>query len=163
MNTIKTNLIHTYHMPNTSTIIKQFSEQLTTCVHEQYTTALSYLDTRRARQEWKLMKSIQFRLKKSKYILRTTDKSGIFHLGYAIDYERKAEAYRQKTQASIELESDPLWSVFDKVVHLLNDLRLKKHILVSQYDKMMPKRDKVALAYLYFIPKPHKVIFEFFL
>jgi hypothetical protein len=25
----------------------------------------------------------------------------------------------------------------------------------------MPKQDKVALAYLYFIPKPHKVNFNF--
>jgi hypothetical protein len=57
----------------------------------------------------------------------------------------------------MELESDPLWIIFDKVVHLLNDLRSKKHILAWQLDKMMPKRDKVALAYLYFISKPHKV------
>jgi hypothetical protein len=28
----------------------------------------------------------------------------------------------------LELESDPLWTVFDKIVHLLNDLRTKKHI-----------------------------------
>ena len=58
----------------------------------------------------------------------------------------------------MELDSDPLWMVFDKVVHLLNDLRSKKHIYVYQLQKMMPKRDRVALAYLYFIPKPHKVI-----
>jgi hypothetical protein len=57
----------------------------------------------------------------------------------------------------MELENDPLWIIFDKVVHLLNDLRLKKHILAWQLDKMMPTRDKMALAYLYFIPKPHKV------
>jgi ribulose bisphosphate carboxylase small subunit len=158
MDTITTNLVHTYHMPNTSTIIKQFSQQLATCLHEQYTVPISYLDVRRARKEWKLMKSIQFRLKKENYILRVTDKSSIFHLGHAIDYERKAQAYQEKTGAYIELENDPLWAVFDKVVHLLNDLRSKKRILVSQYNRMIPKRDKVALAYLYFIPKPHKVI-----
>ncbi len=97
------------------------------------------------------------------YIVRVTDKSGIFHLGHATDYEQKAEAYRQKTDAYIELESDPLSIVFDKVIHLFNDLRSKKHILAWQFDQMMPKRDKVALAYLYLIPKPHKVIFRFFL
>jgi hypothetical protein len=53
-----------------------------------------YLNTYRARKEWKLIKSIQFRLKKAKYILRVTDKSDIFHLGYKTDYEQKAEAYR---------------------------------------------------------------------
>ncbi|CAF3091551.1 unnamed protein product [Rotaria socialis] len=52
--------------------------------------------------------------------------------------------------------SNPLWSVFDKANVLLNDLRSKKHILSSQLDKMMPKWEKVQLAYLYFIPKPHK-------
>ncbi len=40
----------------------------------------------------------------------------LFHLGHAADYEQKAETYRQKTGAYIELESDPLWTVFDKVV-----------------------------------------------
>jgi hypothetical protein len=71
--------------------------------------------------------------------------------------EKKAETYRQKTGAYIELESDPVWTVFDKVVHLLNSLCPKDHIRAWQLDKMMPKKDKVALAYLYFIQKPHKV------
>ncbi len=82
-----------------------------------------------------------------------TDKSGIFHIGHAKDYEQKAKAYRKKTQAYIELTTDPLWIVFDKVVHLFNDLRSKKQIQAGQLDKTMPKRDKIALAYLYFIPK----------
>ncbi len=126
-------------------------------------TPLSYLNIYHARKELKLMKSIQFRIKKENYILRVTDKSGIFHLGHAIDYKQKAEAYRQKTMVYIELESDSLWSVFDKVVRLLNDLRSKDRIRAWQLNEMMPKRDKVALAYLYFITKPHKVIFEPFL
>ncbi len=67
------------------------------------------------------------------------------------------QAYRQKTGAYIELETDPLWPIFDKVVHLLNSLRSKDHIRAWQLNEMMPKRNKVALAYLYFIPKPHKV------
>jgi hypothetical protein len=104
------------------------------------------------------MKSIQFRIKKENYVLRVTDKSGIFHLGNKSDYEQKAEAYRQKTGAYVELGSDPLWTIFDNVVHLLNNLRSKDHIRTWQLEKMMPKRDKVALAYLYFILKPHKVI-----
>jgi hypothetical protein len=118
---------------------------------------LSYRDIYQIGREFKLIQSIKSRLKKGKYILRVTDKIGIFHIGHAKDYEQKAEAYRQKTGAYIELINDPLWTVFDKVVHLLNDLRSKRQILAWQLDKMMPKRDKVALAYLYFIPKPHKV------
>jgi hypothetical protein len=76
---------------------------------------------------------------------------------------KKQKLIKQKTGAYIELASDPLWTVFDKVVQLLNNLRSKDHIRVWQLNKMMPKRDKVALAYLYFIPKPHKVILEPFL
>ncbi|CAF1494882.1 unnamed protein product [Rotaria magnacalcarata] len=101
--------------------------------------------------------NITYILKKGQYVLRVTDKSGIFHIGHAADYAKKAEAYRKKTCAYIELDSDPLWSVFDKVILLLNGLRAKKHILSWQLDKMIPKREKVQLAYLYFIPKPHKI------
>ncbi|CAF1919195.1 unnamed protein product [Rotaria magnacalcarata] len=70
--------------------------------------------------------------------------------------KRKQKLIDKKTGAYIELDSNPLWSVFDKVILLLNDLRSKKYILSWQLDKMMPKRDTVQLAYLYFIPKPHK-------
>jgi hypothetical protein len=124
---------------------------------------LSYRDIYRTRKELILMQSIESSLKKGKYILRVTDKSGIFHISHARDYEEKAEAYREKTGAYIELPSNPLRTIFDKVVHLLNDLRSKDHIRVWQLNEMMPKRDKVALAYLYFIPKPHKIIYEPFL
>jgi hypothetical protein len=157
MNVVEPYLIRVQHVPQRSTIIQQFSQQLQACLHEQYLAPLSYLNIQRTRKELNLVKSIQFRLKKGQHVLRVTDKSGVFHIGSAADYDKKAEAYRQKTKAYVELESDPLWTVFDKVVRLLNDLRSKKHILVWQLDQMMPKREKVALAYLYFIPKPHKV------
>jgi hypothetical protein len=88
MDTVTSYLIRVYHMQNMAPI--------------------SYLNQYRARKELKLVKSIQFRLKKSKYILRVTDKSGIFHLSNKADYEQKAEVYRQKTGAYIELESDLL-------------------------------------------------------
>jgi hypothetical protein len=161
MDVIITYLIRVHHMPHISVIIKQFAQNLGTCQYARYMTPLSYLNIIRARNEWKLIQSIQHSLKKGKYILRVTDKSGVFHIGHAKDYEQKAEAYRHKTGAYIELATDPLWTVFDKVVCLLNDLRSKKHILAWQLNKMMPKRENVALAYLYFIPKPHKVRFYF--
>jgi hypothetical protein len=78
-----------------------------------------------------------------------TGKSCIFYLGRVTNYEQKAEAYRQKTGVYIELENDPLWSVLDKVVRLLNALRSKDQIQAWQVNEMMPKRDKVALADLF--------------
>ena len=163
MNVILPFLIRVHHMPMRSPTIKEFTQEMEISMQQRYMAPLSYRDIYRTRKELKLIKSIESKLKKGKYIVRVTDKSGIFHISHASDYEQKAEAYRQKTGAYIELENDPLWSVFDKVIHLLNDLRSKDHIRVWQLEKMMPKRDKVALAYLYFIPKSHKVICEFFL
>jgi hypothetical protein len=89
---------------------------------------LSYRDIYQTRQQLKLIQSIESKLITGKYILRFTDKSGIFHLDHAIDYEQKAKAYRHKTGIYIELESDPLWPIFDKVAHFLNNLRSKDHI-----------------------------------
>ncbi len=129
MDTVTPYLVHVYHMPNSSNIIGTFSEALATCLYDRYMAPISYLNVHRTRKEWKLIKSIQSRIKKEQYVLRVTDKSGIFHLGTKLDYEQKVEAYRQKTGAYIELESNPLWPIFDKVVHLLNDLRSKKYIL----------------------------------
>ncbi len=156
-NTVTSYLVRVHHISNSSPIIKQFIQEMETRLYQRYMAPLSYRDIYRTRQELKLIKSIESKLRKGKYVLRFTDKSGIFHIGHATDYQQKAEAYRHKTSAYIELGSDPLWTVFDKVVHLLNNLRSKDHIRVWQLNKMMPKRDKVALAYLYFIPKPHKV------
>ncbi|CAF1365134.1 unnamed protein product [Adineta ricciae] len=144
----------------TSTTISRFSHQLPTYLCEQYMAPVSYLHAHRARQERKRIQSIRYRLKKSNQVLRVTDKSGIVHIGDANDYEQKAEAYREKKKAYIQLENDPLCVVFDKAVNLLNDLRSKKHILAWQFDKMMPKRENAQLAYLYFVPKPHKLIFQ---
>jgi hypothetical protein len=149
-------------MPITLPTVKEFIQQMEVYMQQRYMTPLSYRDIYRTRKELKLIKSIESKLKKEKYILRVTDKSGIFHISHASDYQQKAEAYRQKIQAYMELESNSLWTVFDKVVHLLNDLRSKDHIRVWQLEKMMPKRDKVPLTYLYFIPKPHEVIFLIF-
>jgi hypothetical protein len=125
-------------MSDTLPIIKIFIQQMGTYLHQRYMAALSYRDVYRTRKERKLIQSIESRLKKGNCILRVTDKSGIFHIGHATDYEKKAEAYRQKTGTYVELATDPLWKVFEKVVHLLNDLRSKKYIHLWRLNKMMP-------------------------
>ena len=158
LNVIIPYLVRVYRMSSTTTIIKQFSHQLANYLCEQYMAPISYLDVDRAKKELQMMKSIQYSLRRGKYVLRVTDKGGIFHIGHSKDYEQKVDAYRQKTGAYVELATDPLWTIFDKVVQLLNNLRSKKQIFAWQADKMMPKRDKVKLAHLYFVPKPHKVI-----
>jgi hypothetical protein len=90
MNTVTTYLVHVHHIPNTAPIIKKFIQQIETHLHEQYMTPLSYRDIYRTRKEFKLLKSIESKLKKGKYILRFTDKSGIFHLSHASIYGKKS-------------------------------------------------------------------------
>ncbi len=80
MGTVTSYVVCVYHMPKFSTIIKQFSQVLTTCLYDRSMTPISYLNTHRAREELKLVKPIQYRIKKEKYIIRITDKSDIFHL-----------------------------------------------------------------------------------
>jgi hypothetical protein len=46
-----------------------------------------YLNAYRAKKRKENSQSIQSRIKKENYILRVTDKSGIFHLSLLIDYE----------------------------------------------------------------------------
>jgi hypothetical protein len=107
MNVIIPYLIHVHHISITLPIVKQFTQQMETYLQQRYMASLSYRDIYRTRKELELIKSIESRLKKGKYILRVTDKSGIFHIGHAKDYEQKAEAYLQKTGAYVELESYP--------------------------------------------------------
>ncbi len=86
-NTVASYLIRVHHISNSSPIIKQFIQEIETRLYQRYMTLISYRDIYRARKELNLVKSIESKLRKGKYILRFTDKSGIFHLGHATDYE----------------------------------------------------------------------------
>jgi hypothetical protein len=87
-----------------------------------------------------------------------SEKSDIFHVGSKIDYEKKVLFYQDKRNAYLELPFDPLMETFNEVVRLLNDLNRKKQMRVWRYNKLMPNKEKIKLAYLYFISKSHKVI-----
>ena len=80
MNTLIPYLVRIYHIPQTSAITKQFAQHLQTYLDQRYMAPLSYLNIYRARKELQLMKAILWRIKKGKYILRMTDKSGIFFI-----------------------------------------------------------------------------------
>jgi hypothetical protein len=51
----------------------------------------------------------------------------------------------------------PLADNLSTVVQLLDKLLKSKAINQKQYSMMMPKKDKIELGHLYFLPKPHKV------
>jgi len=145
------------HLLKTTPILKELSAHLKDCLTFRYTVPLSLFDQLRARRELFLVNSIRYKLAKAELVLRPTDKSGVFHIGSASDYERKAIAYRTKTAAYVELLFNPLDEIYIKVKRTLDSLQSKKRITAKQHDKMMPDREKVHLAYMYFIPKAHKV------
>ena len=152
--------LHEEHgVPLNSLNMKQFSTSLEALFNERYVTCtLSYLDQHHMRNDEKLVHSIKRKLRKAACIIRVSDKSGVFHIGLKSDYEKKVSLYQQKTNAYVELSSNPLMETFYKVVQLLNDLRSKEQIRAWQHKEMMPKKEKIKLAYLYFIPKAHKVM-----
>ncbi|CAF1097900.1 unnamed protein product [Rotaria magnacalcarata] len=156
MSKIAVDLNHRHAIPLKALEIKHFCTDLETIFNERYTSTLSYLDIYRIRKDIKFIHSIKRKLRKTDSIIRVTDKSGIFHIGSTVDYDEKIEKYQAKTNAYIQLSSDPLMNTFYKVVSLLNNLRIKQQITQWQHTKMMPDKNKIQLAYLYFIPKPHK-------
>ncbi|CAF4132862.1 unnamed protein product, partial [Rotaria sordida] len=126
------------------------------CLNQAYMTPIPLIDQIRALRELKMIQSIRKKLKKLKLILRETDKSGVLHIGSAADYERKAIEYRRTTGAYEELTSNPYNDIICQVTRLLNQLKSSNRIREWQRIKMMPIREKTELAYMYFIPKPHK-------
>ena len=144
-------------IPPTSSLYKFYSDRLRTYLIHRYMTPLPLIDQLRARRELKIVKSIRRKLKKYKLVLRETDKSGVFHIGRAIDYKRKVAEYRQKTGAYEELTSNPFNEIIGNATQLLNQLKVLKKITEGQRICMMPIRDKTELAYMYTLPKAHKV------
>lgn len=153
-------LLRKYNIKSEYPVMKDLSVQLKNQLHSLYAASLSSRDVLRARDDFRIMRSIQRKLKRQNLIIRMTDKSNIFYIGRAIDFEKKVQAYREKTNAYQELTSNPLEAILIKVTRLLNVLRAKNLIQANQYDEMMPKRATVRLGYMYFNPKVHKVWIE---
>jgi hypothetical protein len=147
-------------IPVTSPLYKLYFDRLRIYLLDLYISPLPLIDQIRARRELRLVRSIRRKLVKYKLLLRQTDKSGVLHIGHACDYERKAAKYRQETGAYEELQENPFSDIIVNATHLLNQMQATKKISEAQRLKMTPTRHKTHLAYMYFLPKPHKVIFH---
>ena len=99
MDKLASKLFPRHNLPKTASVIKKFSDQLETMFNQQLTTSLSYHDKYRTRKDLKLLLSIKRKLKKLPVIIRESDKSGVIHIGYKSDYEKKVLAYQEKTNA----------------------------------------------------------------
>ncbi|CAF4187077.1 unnamed protein product, partial [Adineta steineri] len=155
---LATDLNRRHGLPTKSAIIKQFGSQSEVIFNQQFSTSssLTYHNMYRTRHELNTILSIKRKLKRLPIIIRQSDKTGIMHIGYKSDYDKKVLLYQEKTIAYKELIYNPLIDTFFKVIRVLNDLLRDKEIKVWQYKKMVPDQNKIQLAYLYFIPKPHK-------
>jgi hypothetical protein len=49
---------------------------------------------------------------KIRILTRVSDKSGVFHIGYKGDYEKKVLFYQENTKAYVELPFNPLMKYF---------------------------------------------------
>ncbi|CAF3201744.1 unnamed protein product [Rotaria socialis] len=108
-------MLHRRHdIPENALKIKQFSNNLITMFNDRYTSLLSYLDTYRSRNEIILVHSIKRKLRQTSNIIRVTDKSRVFHVDSTIHYEEKVKQYQIKTNACVELSSNPLMDTFNK-------------------------------------------------
>ena len=105
-----------YRIPQKALELQNFNNQLRSLFNQRYHNSLSYLDKYHIRREIKLVHLIQSKLHRTNHIMRVTDKSGVFHVGSLMDYERKVKEYQLKTNAYVELSSNPLMEAYDKVV-----------------------------------------------
>ncbi|CAF1475610.1 unnamed protein product, partial [Adineta steineri] len=129
-------------------------------LHRLYTTPLSRKLFTRAQYEYRLVKSTQREIKKSNVVIRPTDKSKLLHLGSSNDYHQKALQYMQETNAYREITSgiNPCYEHVQKVLAVIDPMLKNSEINLKLWKQSMrPHINTTELAYLYTIPKPHKI------
>ncbi len=150
-------------IPPRASVLKLYTTRLQEYFTQRYMShSIPFNDLLRARREFNIVQSIRQKLIKYQLILRPTDKSGIPYIGRTIDYQRKTMEYRTKTSAYKELSSSPYNDIIFKVARKLYDLASMGKIKQFQKQIMMPIRSETELAYMYCLPKLHKVIIIFF-
>lgn len=129
-------------------------------IHDIYSKPLPKHLYRRALNEYRLLRSIcRLLRRRPDVVVRGTDKSKVFYIGKAEDFERKAREYMMKSAAYEEMTTgrSPLADHLRAVQNLL-DYLVSKHALTSKQAKyLLPKVDKLELGHFHGLPKPHKV------
>lgn len=155
--------LHDNCMSTSDTRSTQFFIAIRDLLYQLYTAPLSRRLLTRARYDYQMVRSIRYVLKTENIVLQKTDKSKVLHLASATSYEQKALEYMQKTNAYKKIESgqNPCMNHLSQVLTLIDPLLKQKGAIDFQLwkQKMRPNANNIELAYLYFIPKPHKVYF----
>ena len=109
----------------------------------------SYL-MRRAKYERNIVRGIKRLLRgRNDIVVRRTDKCKVFYIGKADDFARKAEEYMSRTEAYEEISNGrcPIADNLRAVQTLLDYLLLKRALTKRQHQKLLPKLNKLELAY----------------
>ncbi|CAF3870391.1 unnamed protein product [Rotaria sp. Silwood1] len=133
------------------TEIKNLLEQL-------YTKPLPTKLKRHAQYIYKMIKSMQRKLRQANIAVGQTDKSKLFFFIDAQEYEEKIRNYMNKTNAYNEITSGicPLANDLHLVILLLDHLLQRNQITKEQYKQMYPNLKALELAHIYFNLKVHK-------
>ncbi|CAF1448651.1 unnamed protein product [Rotaria sordida] len=131
--------------------VKHLLEQL-------YTKPLPKKLKANARYIYKMITSMQRKLRKANITVGQTDKSKLFFFIDTQEYEEKVKNYMNKTNAYQEITSGicPLADDLHLVTLLLDHLRERKEIIDEQYKQMYPNLQTLELAHIYFNLKVHK-------
>jgi hypothetical protein len=143
---------------------KEFFAAIEHLYRQLYTTPLPRKLFTRAQYEYRIIKSTQRQIKKSNVVIRSTDKSKVLHLGSAHDYHQKALQYMQETNAYREITSgiNPCHEHVQKVLTVIDPMLKNGDINLKLWKNYMrPNASTTELAHLYYIPKPHKVNFQY--
>ncbi|CAF4105848.1 unnamed protein product [Rotaria sordida] len=151
------NLINYTFLTNDTRSTEFFSE-MKNLLQQLYTKPLPTTLKQHARYMYKMIKSMQRKLRKANIAVGQTDKSKLFFFIDAQEYEEKIRNYMTKTNAYQEITNgicslaDDLHSVLTLLDYLLKHNRITK----EQYKQMYPNLKTLELAHIYFNLKVHK-------
>ena len=160
ISTIVKNCLKDHNISTTDAKAKQAFQELEHLLSELYSKPLPTSLALRSQQEYKIVRSIQQLLHcRTDIVIRRTDKSKVFYIGKAIDFERKAQEYMSKTEAYQEITSgrSPLSDILRSVQTLLENLVRSKFLTSIQRNQISPKLNQLELGHYHGLPKPHKV------
>ena len=139
---------------------KQTFQALEHIFHQCQSKKISKTLTIRAQREYRIVQQIQRLVRqRSDIVIRRTDKSKVFYIGKASEFERKAQKYMLQTEAYQEIAYGrcPLADNLRAVQAFLAYLVMKNVLSKKQRNQLCPKLNHLELGHYHGIPKPHKV------
>ncbi|CAF3932390.1 unnamed protein product, partial [Rotaria sordida] len=147
-----------YTFLTNDTRAKEFFSEMKNLLQQLYTRPLPKKLDANARYIYKMIKSMQRKLRKANITVEQTDKSKLFFFIDTQEYEEKVKNYMNKTNAYQEITSGicPLANDLHLVILLLNHLLERNEITKEQYKQMYPNLKTLELAHIYFNLKVRK-------